>query len=145
ALLTSAEFGQGPPGVNGPTMRPLYTDETMKGQSADAVWKTSDADPLTTEAMGAMFRGDIYFDINTTAFPLGEIRGQLGWPIATVTVEPPSSTGTTLQLGSAPNPTRDRTFISYYLPQRTDMRLTVYDVTGAQIAQLMRNSNDINW
>ncbi|HET9327627.1 MAG TPA: CHRD domain-containing protein, partial [Candidatus Eisenbacteria bacterium] len=139
---TSAEFGQGPPGVNGPVLRPLYPGETIGAASADAVWKTTDPDALTATAIFSMFRGEVYLDINTAAFPAGEIRGQLGWPVPTVGVGPVASGGSNLQLLSSPNPSRERTTISFYLPQRAEVRLALYDVAGAQVVELVRGPRD---
>lgn len=145
ALPTSAEFGQAPPGFNGPVLRPLYPGETVGGQSADAVWKTSDPDPLTPTAMGSMFRGDVYLDINTAAIPAGEIRGQLGWPVPTVAVGPVSQGSAGMQLLSAPNPTGERTMVSFYLPRRAEIHLALYDVTGAQVVELVRGPREAGW
>ena len=43
-------------------------------------WTSSDPQqPLTEALVGAMFDGFVYFNIHTTRFPAGEIRGQLGY------------------------------------------------------------------
>jgi hypothetical protein len=145
ALPTSAEFGQAPPGFNGPVLRPLYPGETIGGQSADAVWKTSDPDPLTPTAIGSMFRGEVYLDINTAAIPAGEIRGQLGWPVPTLAVGPATQGNAGMQLLSAPNPTGERTMVSFYLPRRAEIHLALYDVTGAQVVELVRGPREAGW
>ncbi len=143
---SSGEFGDGPPGVVGPIVRPIYATEVIAAQTADGVWKTSDADPLTTTLLGDMVRGNLYLNIHTTAIPTGEIRGQIGSPRSTVGVgEPPSGEGSVLQLRNAPNPARDRTTISFYLPQRSNVRLAVYDVSGAEVAQVVRGPRDAGW
>jgi Cu/Zn superoxide dismutase len=144
ALPTSAEFGNAPAGMAGPTVRPFYAPELLGSQSADGVWKMTDVDPLTPFLIGEMFMDNVFVDVNTGAFPPGEIRGQLGTPLPTVGV-PPGIASTSLELSGAPNPAHDAATFSFHLPRRMDVRLAVYDLAGAEVARLAWGSKEGGW
>jgi hypothetical protein len=82
APFIAAHFHVGPPGVNGPIVRGMLPAEStifpggMFGFFV-GVWSSTDAEPLTPALVTALFGGNIYFNIHSTAFPGGEIRGQL--------------------------------------------------------------------
>lgn len=66
----AAHIQEAAPGVNGPIIIPLTETGTGSG-----VWT---ANALLTEAQGeALQAGNLYFNVRSTAFPLGEIRGQI--------------------------------------------------------------------
>jgi hypothetical protein len=50
---------------------------TSPSGSFTGVWTNVDAEPLTSTRVNALFAGLSYFNIHTTQFPGGEIRGQL--------------------------------------------------------------------
>ena len=140
-----AEFGNAPPGVAGPTVRTITPAEMLGGQSADGVWKTSDADPLTTGLLGELYAGNLFLDIDTPVFPAGEIRGQIGSPLPTVGVEDPPISGSSLELRSTPNPMQNLSTISFFLPRREKVRLAIYDVSGREVAVLTSGTRDGGW
>ena len=69
----AAHIHTGPPGVNGPIIFPLT--ETAAGSG---IWVAA-ADATMTDAQIALLNaGGLYFNAHSTAFPGGEIRGQIG-------------------------------------------------------------------
>jgi hypothetical protein len=109
------------------------------------VWKTSDADPLTTGLLGEMMIENLYLNLHTAANAGGEIRGQLGSPQSTVGVGETPIRGSVLQLSSSPNPATDGALVSFFLPRRSEVSLRVFDVTGAEVARLVHGMHDGGW
>ena len=66
-----AHIHRGPVGTNAPILV-HYT------QSAPGVWTPVAGATLTPEQIDALRNGELYFNVHTTAFPGGEIRGQIG-------------------------------------------------------------------
>jgi hypothetical protein len=143
---SSGGIQHAPAGLSGPMVRPIYPGESVGPQTVDAVWKTTDADPLTTPLMGELFNEHLYMNVMTTAFPTGEIRGQFDNWLSPVAVLDPPTSGSRLELRNAPNPVREHgTDISFYLPKRTDVKLAIYDVTGAQVARISEGAREAGW
>ena len=67
AFPTAAHIHSGAAGTNGPVEVPL--DHTVNPMAGSAV--------LTTAQRGMLMNGNLYINIHTTAFPGGEIRGQI--------------------------------------------------------------------
>ncbi|QDV34855.1 DUF4394 domain-containing protein [Tautonia plasticadhaerens] len=69
------------PGENAPIVRPLTPAElngsTVPDGTFSGVWTSTDAQPLTPELVEDLRNGLVYFNIHTTDFPAGEIRGQI--------------------------------------------------------------------
>jgi hypothetical protein len=132
--------------LSGPIVRPIYAGETISPKTLDAVWKTTDIDPLTVPLMGELFNENLYMNVMTTAFPSGEIRGQFDNWLSPVAVLDPPTSGSKLELRNAPNPIRERgTDISFYLPKRSEVTLAIYDVTGSRVAQLSQGAREAGW
>jgi len=84
-----AHFHEAPPGQNGPIVRGLTLEELNGSTSPDGfflgTWTDTDpvgfptptSGPLTPALVEALKDGNIYFNLHTTEFPGGEIRGQL--------------------------------------------------------------------
>jgi hypothetical protein len=143
---TSIAIQDAPAGAAGPVVRPLYAGEGLGVSSADAVWKASDADPLTPALMGDLMNENLYMNVMTTAVATGEIRGQFGSPKSPVAVLDPPTSGSKLELRNAPNPIRERgTDISFYLPKRSEVTLAIYDVTGSRVARLSEGAREAGW
>jgi hypothetical protein len=74
-----AHIHVGAPGVAGPVVFPLAKAPGM------TVWTTRVA--ITDAQFGALKAGNYYFNVHSTAFPNGEIRGQIAWAMPTVEQE----------------------------------------------------------
>ena len=134
--VQAAHFHQAPAGQDGPVVRTL----TFNGNTASGVWRPTDPEPLTDELIQELLAGNIYLNVHTAQYPAGEIRGQVqpgqlvltalesleGEPPATLTLAP-----------NYPNPFRDRTTITFALPQATRATLTVYNLLGQRVATLV--------
>ena len=90
AAITGAHFhASAPSGENAPIVRGLTAEElngsTTPDGTFDGVWTSTDpvgsptptSGPLTPELVQAIRDGLAYFNIHTTEFPAGEIRGQI--------------------------------------------------------------------
>ncbi len=71
--FSAAHFHNAGRGVNGPVVR--ATD--FIGTTATGVWKSTDAQALTTDLVVELLASQIYFNIHSANFPGGEIRGQV--------------------------------------------------------------------
>ncbi|MCY7317446.1 MAG: CHRD domain-containing protein, partial [Ramlibacter sp.] len=60
----------GASGVNGPVIVPLTND-------GSGVWSVPANTVLTADQLKASKQGNLYFNAHSTAFPGGEIRGQI--------------------------------------------------------------------
>jgi hypothetical protein len=84
APSTATHFHNGPPGVAGAIVRPIGADEGfIAGTTSDSVsgdWTTTDPvhAQLTPALVAELEAGNIYYNVHSTQFPGGEIRGQLG-------------------------------------------------------------------
>ena len=74
AGATAAHIHNAPLGENGPIVFPLsLTQDTVSG-----TWTSTDAqNPLTADLVEKLLAGDLYVNVHSSAFPGGEIRGQL--------------------------------------------------------------------
>ncbi len=81
AGLTAAHFHNAPLGVNGPVVRGMGgADGFVLGSTSgsfDGFWRDTDFQPLNATRVSDLLAGNIYFNIHTSNFPGGEIRGQL--------------------------------------------------------------------
>ena len=60
----------------------------------------------------------------------------------TRTEEEPSSQELSLTLCCAPNPLRDRTYLAYGLPGRSEVRIVIYNILGQEIITLLRETQE---
>lgn len=87
---TTVHIHEGPLGINGPILVPL-----AEASPGNGVW-TGRA-TLTDAQYNALFAGNLYFNVRSTSFPGGEIRGQIviqRQTIATSVGPSPDATGT---------------------------------------------------
>ncbi|HCN36749.1 MAG TPA: hypothetical protein DIS94_03435 [Bacteroidetes bacterium] len=73
--IQAAHFHNAATGMNGPVVRDLAT--FISGNSIRGLWKSNDAQPLSTNLLKEILNGNIYVNIHTSANPNGEIRGQV--------------------------------------------------------------------
>jgi len=133
-LFTAAHFHNAPVGVNGPAVRDVSSE--FVGLMGEGVWSPADAMPLTPTLAGQYLQNAIYFNVHTTAYPGGELRGDFGplnQPSAIVDREPAA----TLQFAIAGNPARSATLVRFNLPRATDVNLRLFDVSGREVARLV--------
>jgi len=80
----AAHIHQGAAGVTDPSVVFSLVQVPVQGSTASGIWATRESP--TTAQITTLMNGGYYFDIHSTAFPNGEIRGQ---------IQMNSSTGTT--------------------------------------------------
>ncbi|PIQ28104.1 hypothetical protein COW36_05300 [bacterium (Candidatus Blackallbacteria) CG17_big_fil_post_rev_8_21_14_2_50_48_46] len=72
--LTKAELGQGAPGKEGTVLKSLSIDKNK----ISLIWKRDDTEqPLSSEKVDALLKGEFYLNLQTEKQTKGEIRGQL--------------------------------------------------------------------
>lgn len=76
ANAVASHFHTGPPGVAGPVVHGVSIPPGPMGELI-GVWDNTGTQPLTPVLVAQLLAGNIYFNIHTTNFPGGEIRGQL--------------------------------------------------------------------
>ena len=81
--LTAAHIHLGAPGIGGPRLLEFTTTGGSNGSISNVAWVLQ---PVTTatgtvlsvaDQVNALLAGNIYFNIHSTGFPGGEIRGQV--------------------------------------------------------------------
>ncbi len=79
--VTAAHIHNGVPGEAGPVNFPLFSGTGWTAHfmitMTDANFTPSPGLATFADAVNALLSGDMYFNVHTTAFPIGEIRGQL--------------------------------------------------------------------
>lgn len=137
--FSAAHFHHAPAGENGPVVRTL-TNDFDGMMTATGIWRSTDDEPLTGELIDELLAGNIYVNFHTSAYPAGEIRGQLGVGIITSVDEIPGAIPSRFSLSqNYPNPFNPSTVISFDLPQRESVTLKIYDLLGREIATLINN------
>jgi CHRD domain/Secretion system C-terminal sorting domain len=129
--VSNAHVHVGAKGVSGGALIPLATDFV-----GNSIINTTVALARTTIADSAL-NGLHYFNIHTSAFAGGEIRGQFG---TTLTGDCPLSTkivelnGQLLKSSLVPNPTLSVAELVVNSPQNFDGNVTISDITGKQVS-----------
>lgn len=72
--IIAAQFYRAPAGMVGGVVRTL---NELKGSQAAGIWKFDDAEPLSSEILAELLKGNIYINMVTSLHPTGEIRGQV--------------------------------------------------------------------
>lgn len=134
--FTAAHFHNGATGANGGVVRDIGGN--FSGNTASGIWRSTDAQALTSDLMAELMLGNIYVNVHTPENPPGEIRGQLS-PFEIFTdvesVDNPFSNAQPL-LQNAPNPFSVSTQIQFNLSRPCPTVLKVYNLAGAEVATL---------
>jgi len=111
--------------------------DTGVGQSKSGEWDYDDVPPFNIARVGHLKDGLMYADVHTSAYPSGEIRGQLvSVPCYATSADDVPVPRTTLHQ-NYPNPFNPATTISFDLAQPGHVRLDVFDVAGRRVATLV--------
>lgn len=132
--FAAAHFHNAPAGANGPVVRDLTPQFT--GLTGEGVWTALDASALTPVLEGEYLQERIYFNLHTSAFPGGEIRGNFGTVYQPSEVSP-ADPSTSLSLHPSPNPASDLCFVRFALPRTSAVSLRVFDLSGRQVATVV--------
>jgi hypothetical protein len=117
----------------GAIVRPLAV-----GQAKTDEWDSDDVPAMTQARVLSLLNNRLYVNVHTTAFPGGEIRGQLlNTPCTTTGVDDGPKLRTALEQ-NYPNPFNPSTTISFTLAAPGMTRLDVYDVNGRLVSTLVR-------
>jgi hypothetical protein len=125
-VMTAAHIHSAPPGANGGVVFPITPFTTRTA-----------VDFTPTAAQIADLNAFLYYvNYHTSAFPGGEIRGQLsGNGNSPANVTPVVASGR-LQLSAGPNPTREQTTLRFALSAGSTGRIEIFDVAGRTVRLL---------
>jgi Cu/Zn superoxide dismutase len=129
----------------GAIVHPLDAGMTKAGE-----WDGDDSPAMTQARVVSLLNDRLYVNVHTTAFPGGEIRGQLLLVSCAATgVNGDPKLRTALEQNH-PNPFNPSTTISFTLAVPGTARLDVYDVNGRLVAALVRGfrpagRSEVNW
>jgi hypothetical protein len=125
--LLMDHFHDGMPGVNGPVIYTLPTDSVMMGFWNDTAFTDEIADKFES--------GDIYANFHTSTNPGGELRGQVASGDFCMNSTGIADHPQTLvyAVNFYPNPVRRVANITYALPVRGDVLLSLYDLLGNEV------------
>jgi hypothetical protein len=133
---TAAHFHNAPIGVPGPVVRTITNE--LEDNTATGIWSPNDPEALTADYIGELFSGNLYLNFHTTAYLGGEIRGQIGTGTLTSVGNPGHSLPDLYTLSqNYPNPFNPSTVIEFSLNRHDNVRLTVYDLLGREVAVLL--------
>ena len=133
--FTAAHFHNAPAGANGGVVRDLTGEFT--GLSGEGLWLSSDAQPLSPALEGEYVRNRIYFNLHTSAFPGGEVRGDFG-PVFMPSSVDFVDRAAALRLSNSPNPVAAVTTVRFALPSASQVDLQVFDLSGRRVATLFQ-------
>lgn len=74
--VTGAQFRYGAIGINGPIVKDI-TSDFNNSNIAEGIWKTTGSNSLNDTLINALLTGKIYLNVQTSANPGGELRGQV--------------------------------------------------------------------
>ena len=136
--ITVAHFHNGPFGMNGGVVRTIHHE--FDGPTASGLWTANDDESLTDELVLELLRGNIYLNVHTAANGGGEIRGQVrpNGAVITSVEELGGEVPTQVSLRqNYPNPFNPSTMLEFTLNRTVDVRLTVFNAVGQEVAILV--------
>ncbi|HUF08853.1 MAG TPA: CHRD domain-containing protein [Rhodothermales bacterium] len=136
--LTMAHFHNAPLGMNGGVVRTVTNE--FNGPTASGLWTANDDEPLTDDLLLEVLRGNIYLNVHTAANQGGEIRGQVranGVVITSVEEVGGEIPNQVSLRQNYPNPFNPATTLEFALDKAVDVRLTVFNALGQEVAVLV--------
>jgi hypothetical protein len=134
----AAHFHNAPFGTPGPVVRTISGD--LMENTATGIWTQNDPEALTGELIEELILGNLYLNFHTSAYPGGEIRGQIGVGTITSVEDGQHTLPETITLSqNYPNPFNPSTIIEFSLNRQDRVILTVYDLLGREVAVLIDN------
>jgi hypothetical protein len=128
---TGSYFKNNITGQNGPVIYDLSPAMTVIGNNASAngFWKSSDATPFLPVNSAQFAAHSVYLDITNSAFPNGEMRGQVnnGFVNYTVGINDELSRSNMLIY---PNPSAANITVSIPEMERSACKIEVFDLSG---------------
>ncbi|MEW6511695.1 MAG: CHRD domain-containing protein [Bacteroidota bacterium] len=134
-------FHVAPAGINGPVVKNVAAGFDSASKTITDDWSTTDvSQPLTAALVDSLVAGKIYMNFHTTAYPGGEIRGQVKFGpellTSVETAEAPLPETFRLEQ-NYPNPFNPSTSIRFELPASSQVTLRIYDILGREVATLI--------
>ena len=128
---TGSHFKNAAAGQNGPSIYSIGPAMTVVGNdaSANGFWKSTDATPFLPLNSAQFAAGSVYLDIQNSALPDGEVRGQVTPGFVTV-VSGTNSLVSHSDLHVYPNPTAGKLLISAPKPEYGKASIEVLDLLG---------------
>jgi CHRD domain/FlgD Ig-like domain len=106
------------------------------GQTKTGAWDNNDPLPLTKQRVIDLMNGQLYVNVHTTAYPAGEIRGQLNPVVCGATGVGDRPSLSTELLQNYPNPFNPSTTVAYVLARQMPVRVDIFDVSGRRVATI---------
>ncbi len=131
ATATDSHFKNNVTGQNGPVIYHMGSAMAVDGNNATAngFWKSSDITPFLPVHSSQFSADSVYLDVQNSAFPQGEIRGQIldDYVTYTLSTKPFSSNFDFLIY---PNPSSGTITISIPQPVNSKAKIEVFDLLG---------------
>ncbi len=137
--INAAHFHNAPRGQDGPVVRTITDD--LNGNTGFGVWRSSDSEPLTIDLTRELLDRNIYYNVHTGTYPMGEIRGQVDPEDLITAIEPVDNGGRIPEKFTLsqnyPNPFNPSTTIKFSLNRSAHTVLTIYNALGQKVSTLV--------
>jgi hypothetical protein len=131
ATPTDAHFKNNVVGQNGPIIYPMGSAMNIVGNnvSANGFWKSSDTYPFLSINSAQFSADSVYLDVQNSAFPDGEIRGQVLDDYVTY-ISATNNISLNPDLLIYPNPSAGKIMLSIPEFKNTKAKIEVFDLLG---------------